>query len=209
MAPPENPPSSTTLWPQADAWACAIHEAAHAVAATATGYGYVHTVSIEGEFGSFGRAAIASVRYEDYDLLTMSERGREYLRASYVTTAAGPAAQELIGHPCEKWREDCDAVADGYPPDHGSDYHTVRMATDLLEISVEEAWEEAARLVRRPDVWCAIEAVAGTLVALRERGEPAVLDEAGYRAAIGDGYATIEALAFTSPREAASAALYW
>ncbi len=209
ITPPEHPSHPTNPWPQAEARPLAIHEAAHAVAATATGYGRVRSVSIEGEFGTFGRAVLESLSYECYASLACSERGRRYLRAAYITSAAGPIAQELVGEPCRSWLEDRGLVDDGYPPSDLGDYDRVTSVADLLEISVEEAWEDAERLVRLPEVWGAIEAVASALVPLREQGRPAILDEVGYRRVIGDAYEALESLAFTSLHEAVSAASYW
>ena len=209
ITPLERPSHPTNPWPQADAGPLAIHEAAHAVAATATGYGRVHSVSIEGEFGTFGRAFCESLKYEYYDCLACSERGRSYLRAAYITTAAGPAAQEWVGVPCVAWLESRDLVDDGDPPSDPGDYGRVMSVAKLLKISVEEAWDDAARFVSQPEVRGATEAVARALVALREQGRPATLDEAGYRRAIGDAYEALEALAFTSVRDAASAAIFW
>ena len=51
------------------------------------------------------------------------------------------------------WLEDRSLMDDGHPPSDRGDYGHVMSVADLLEISVEEAWEDAERLMRLPGVW--------------------------------------------------------
>lgn len=208
VSPPS--PASRDALPEGarDPYPLAVHEAAHAVVATATGYGEVHSVTIEGDFGYHGRSLDRSLNRQFFPDLTFSDRGRDYLKAAAFVSAAGPVAQALIGEPCSTWQYHVEADRDGDEPDEGSDYHLVTLLAGLLEWSIDEVWAKAERFVRKPEVWDAVEAVAQALVTLREGGEPGTLDAGAYVAAIGPRLPALQALAFTSLDEAINAAKY-
>lgn len=208
--PPPSPTSRDALPEGARGpYPLAVHEAAHAVVATATGYGEVHSVTIEGDFGYHGRSLERSLNREYYGALSLSDRGRDYLKAAAFVSAAGPVAQALIGEPCSTWQYHAEAALDGDEPDEGSDYHLVTLLAEHLEWSIDKVWAKAERFVRKPEVWDAVEAVAQALVTLREGGEPGTLDAEAYVAALGPRLPALQALAFTSVQEACNAAVFW
>ena len=171
----------------------AYHEAAHAVAAEATGYGEAQDVRFSSEVGLHGNCRMRSLNYEVERLLVGDSEGEAYLLAHLLTTVAGFAANKIRGDETESWDEEVAFDEDGF--DHPvsnswirqnmSDYEEARVLAHVLGRTIEHVMAETMDFLRQPDVWSAVERVAEALL----QSDEGRLERDEIVSAIGDGLA--------------------